>query len=207
MCNIHPFSARDIENNLCIVIVKENGGIPMKRKNIISKVCAAIVAFAMAFSLTNGMTVQAAEEPQEKSVTFEVTPTRMYASSVHKLGSMYASFGMYDAVAVSNIASFTISSSAVPTGVTIPRIVVESSVSSSSTWSIYFFVGKDNGDGNIDWYIENVPWRSNLIIYDSENDDFSPIGTYYLQFIAVRNTTGMAATTTLNNLSVTVYYY
>lgn len=181
----------------------------MKRKKFISKVCATVVAFAMAFSLINGITVQAAEEPQEKSVTFEVTPTSINASDTHNLGSLNAFFGMYDTLAESNIASFTIRSSEVPAGATISRIEVKSSVSNGSTGSIYVYVGKDedNGDGTFDRYIDNMPWSNTLNFYDFGNYNLSPVGIYYIQFASIRYSTGTIAAATLNSIIVTVYYY
>ena len=86
----------------------------------------------------------------EKTMTFEITPTALTSgSSRHSVGMLNSFFGTNDTVATSALGSFTISSTSVPSGSTISKIVVTSTKSSGSSGNIELFVAKDedNGDG------------------------------------------------------------
>ena len=83
-------------------------------------------------------------------MTFEITPTALTSgSSRHSVGMLNSFFGTNDTVATSALGSFTISSTSVPSGSTISKIVVTSTKSSGSSGNIELFVAKDedNGDG------------------------------------------------------------
>lgn len=63
----------------------------------------------------------------EKTMTFEITPTALTSgSSRHSVGMLNSFFGTNDTVATSALGSFTISSTSVPSGSTISKIVVTS---------------------------------------------------------------------------------
>lgn len=60
-------------------------------------------------------------------MTFEITPTALTSgSSRHSVGMLNSFFGTNDTVATSALGSFTISSTSVPSGSTISKIVVTS---------------------------------------------------------------------------------
>ena len=70
----------------------------------------------------------------EKTMTFEITPTALTSgSSRHSVGMLNSFFGTNDTVATSALGSFTISSTSVPSGSTISKIVVTSTKSSGSS--------------------------------------------------------------------------
>lgn len=77
-------------------------------------------------------------------------------------------FGTNDTVATSALGSFTISSTSVPSGSTISKIVVTSTKSSGSSGNIELFVAKDedNGDGTFDRYTDSKSWNSSLTFAD-----------------------------------------
>ena len=73
----------------------------------------------------------------EKTMTFEITPTALTSgSSRHSVGMLNSFFGTNDTVATSALGSFTISSTSVPSGSTISKIVVTSTKSSGSSGNI-----------------------------------------------------------------------
>lgn len=172
------------------------------------------IILCVALLLSMNITAFAAESQEnyietEKSVTFEVTPTALTAgSSRHSVGMLNSFFGTYDTVATSALGSFTISSTSVPSGSTISKIVVSSTKSSGSIGSIELFVAKDedNGDGTFDRYTDSKNWSSSLTFADFGNYDLSPVGNYYVQFESTRYSTGTVAAATLRNIYVTVYY-
>lgn len=101
----------------------------------------------------------------EKTMTFEITPTALTSgSSRHSVGMLNSFFGTNDTVATSALGSFTISSTSVPSGSTISKIVVTSTKSSGSSGNIELFVAKDedNGDGTFDRYTDSKSWNSSL---------------------------------------------
>ena len=114
-----------------------------------------------------------------------------------------------DTVATSALGSFTISSTSVPSGSTISKIVVTSTKSSGSSGNIELFVAKDedNGDGTFDRYTDSKSWNSSLTFADFGNYNLSPVGNYYVQFESTRYSTGTVAAATLKNIYVTVYYH
>ena len=98
----------------------------------------------------------------EKTMTFEITPTALTSgSSRHSVGMLNSFFGTNDTVATSALGSFTISSTSVPSGSTISKIVVTSTKSSGSSGNIELFVAKDedNGDGTFDRYTDSKSWH------------------------------------------------
>lgn len=108
-------------------------------------------------------------------------------------------FGTNDTVATSALGSFTISSTSVPSGSTISKIVVTSTKSSGSSGNIELFVAKDedNGDGTFDRYTDSKSWNSSLTFADFGNYNLSPVGNYYVQFESTRYSTGTVAAATL----------
>lgn len=176
------------------------------------KILSLALCIAMLFSLN--VTAFAAEIEEdgakEGAVTIEVTPAAVTSTgtSRHSIGSLNAFFGTSDSVASSTIGSFTISSTSVPAGATISKIVVTSSKSSGSTGTIVLYVAKDedNGNGTFDRYIDNSTWASSLTFSDFGNYNLSAAGTYYVQFSSTRYSTGTVAAATLNSIYVTVYY-
>lgn len=146
----------------------------------------------------------------EKTMTFEITPTALTSgSSRHSVGMLNSFFGTNDTVATSALGSFTISSTSVPSGSTISKIVVTSTKSSGSSGNIELFVAKDedNGDGTFDRYTDSKSWNSSLTFADFGNYNLSPVGNYYVQFESTRYSTGTVAAATLKNIYVTVYYH
>ena len=105
-------------------------------------------------------------------MTFEITPTALTSgSSRHSVGMLNSFFGTNDTVATSALGSFTISSTSVPSGSTISKIVVTSTKSSGSSGNIELFVAKDedNGDGTFDRYTDSKSWNSSLTFADFGN--------------------------------------
>lgn len=126
-------------------------------------------------------------------MTFEITPTALTSgSSRHSVGMLNSFFGTNDTVATSALGSFTISSTSVPSGSTISKIVVTSTKSSGSSGNIELFVAKDedNGDGTFDRYTDSKSWNSSLTFADFGNYNLSPVGNYYVQFESTRYSTG-----------------
>lgn len=106
-----------------------------------------------------------------------------------------------DTVAASNLGSFTISTSSVPAGATITKIVVTSTKSTGSTGTIRVYVGKEVGS---DLWIDNALWSSTVTFNDFAG--LSADGTYYFQFESTRYTSSGIAAATLKNVTVKVYY-
>ena len=121
----------------------------------------------------------------EKTMTFEITPTALTSgSSRHSVGMLNSFFGTNDTVATSALGSFTISSTSVPSGSTISKIVVTSTKSSGSSGNIELFVAKDedNGDGTFDRYTDSKNWEGFLPFADFGNYNLSPFGNFIFQF-------------------------
>ena len=175
------------------------------------RILSLALCIAMLFSM-NVMVFAAEEAAQVGFVTLDVdiTPASVTATSSqsHSIGMLNAVYGAYDTEAYSEIDSFTIRESAVPAGATITKIVVTSTKSSESIGTTYFYVAKDedNGDGTFDRYTDYKLWNSSLTFPDFGLYGLSAAGNYYVQFQGVRYSTGTMAAATLRNVKVTVYY-
>lgn len=177
------------------------------------KILSLVLCIAMLFSVNiTAFAVEAEESAKTGCVTLDVdiTPLSVTATSSqsHSIGMLNAVYGAYDTEAYSEIGSFTIRESAVPAGATITKIVVTSTKSSGSTGTIYFYVAKDedNGDGTFDRYTDYKLWNSSLAFPDFGLYGLSAAGNYYVQFEGIRYSTGAVAAATLKNVRVTVYY-
>lgn len=140
------------------------------------------------------------EVTEENYIEYEISPYAISPSS-HALGTFNAFFQNGDTVAASNLGSFTISTSSVPAGATITRIVVTSTKSTGSTGTIRVYVGKEVGS---DLWIDNALWSSTVTFNDFAG--LSVDGTYYFQFDSTRYTSSGIAAATLKNVTVKVYY-
>lgn len=167
------------------------------RKRFFSIIVCVVMLFTMNVTAFAAETQENYSET-EKTMTFEITPT-----------ALNSFFGTNDTVATSALGSFTISSTSVPSGSTISKIVVTSTKSSGSSGNIELFVAKDedNGDGTFDRYTDSKSWNSSLTFADFGNYNLSPVGNYYVQFESTRYSTGTVAAATLKNIYVTVYYH
>lgn len=117
------------------------------RKRFFSIIVCVVMLFTMNVTAFAAETQENYSET-EKTMTFEITPTALTSgSSRHSVVNSF--FGTNDTVATSALGSFTISSTSVPSGSTISKIVVTSTKSSGSSGNIELFVAKDedNGDG------------------------------------------------------------
>jgi len=171
------------------------------RKRFFSIIVCVVMLFTMNVTAFAAETQENYSET-EKTMTFEITPTALTSgSSRHSVGMLNSFFGTNDTVATSALGSFTISSTSVPSGSTISKIVVTSTKSSGSSGNIELFVAKDedNGDGTFDRYTDSKSWNSSLT--------FADFGNYYVQFESTRYSTGTVAAATLKNIYVTVYYH
>ena len=156
------------------------------RKRFFSIIVCVVMLFTMNVTAFAAETQENYSET-EKTMTFEITPTALTSgSSRHSVGMLNSFFGTNDTVATSALGSFTISSTSVPSGSTISKIVVTSTKSSGSSGNIELFVAKDEDFGNY---------------------NLSPVGNYYVQFESTRYSTGTVAAATLKNIYVTVYYH
>lgn len=179
------------------------------RKRFFSIIVCVVMLFTMNVTAFAAETQENYSET-EKTMTFEITPTALTSgSSRHSVGMLNSFFGTNDTVATSALGSFTISSTSVPSGSTISKIVVTSKKSSGSSGNIELFVAKDedNGDGTFDRYTDSKSWNSSLTFVDFGNYNLSPVGNYYVQFESTRYSTGTVAAATLKNIYVTVYYH
>lgn len=179
------------------------------RKRFFSIIVCVVMLFTMNVTAFAAETQENYSET-EKTMTFEITPTALTSgSSRHSVGMLTSFFGTNDTVATSALGSFTISSTSVPSGSTISKIVVTSTKSSGSSGNIELFVAKDedNGDGTFDRYTDSKSWNSSLTFADFGNYNLSPVGNYYVQFESTRYSTGTVAAATLKNIYVTVYYH
>ncbi len=179
------------------------------RKRFFSIIVCVVMLFTMNVTAFAAETQENYSET-EKTMTFEITPTALTSgSSRHSVGMLNSFFGTNDTVATSALGSFTISSTSVPSGSTISKIVVTSTKSSGSSGNIELFVAKDedNGDGTFDRYTDSKSWNSSLTFADFGNYNLSPVGNYYVQFESTRYSTGTVAAATLKNIYVTVYYH
>ena len=168
------------------------------RKRFFSIIVCVVMLFTMNVTAFAAETQENYSET-EKTMTFEITPTALTSgSSRHSVGMLNSALG-----------SFTISSTSVPSGSTISKIVVTSTKSSGSSGNIELFVAKDedNGDGTFDRYTDSKSWNSSLTFADFGNYNLSPVGNYYVQFESTRYSTGTVAAATLKNIYVTVYYH
>ena len=113
------------------------------RKRFFSIIVCVVMLFTMNVTAFAAETQENYSET-EKTMTFEITPTALTSgSSRHSVGMLNSFFGTNDTVATSALGSFTISSTSVPSGSTISKIVVTSTKSSGSSGNIELFVAKD----------------------------------------------------------------
>ncbi|MBO5597576.1 MAG: hypothetical protein J5943_03090 [Oribacterium sp.] len=172
------------------------------------KIIALLAGFVMALSM--GTLVFAAEPSEEQYVEIEV-PVESIAAvspSTHNIGmlNLFYPIGTYEAT--SAIGSFNISSTSIPSGATISKIVVTSSKSSGSTGTITVYMAKDedNGDGTFDRYTDSKTWASSLTYWDFGNYNLDPAGDYYVYFTGRRYSATSIAAATLTSVTVKVYY-
>ena len=112
------------------------------RKRFFSIIVCVVMLFTMNVTAFAAETQENYSET-EKTMTFEITPTALTSgSSRHSVGMLNSFFGTNDTVATSALGSFTISSTSVPSGSTISKIVVTSTKSSGSSGNIELFVAK-----------------------------------------------------------------
>lgn len=103
------------------------------RKRFFSIIVCVVMLFTMNVTAFAAETQENYSET-EKTMTFEITPTALTSgSSRHSVGMLNSFFGTNDTVATSALGSFTISSTSVPSGSTISKIVVTSTKSSGSS--------------------------------------------------------------------------
>ena len=96
------------------------------RKRFFSIIVCVVMLFTMNVTAFAAETQENYSET-EKTMTFEITPTALTSgSSRHSVGMLNSFFGTNDTVATSALGSFTISSTSVPSGSTISKIVVTS---------------------------------------------------------------------------------
>lgn len=106
------------------------------RKRFLSIIVCVVMLFTMNVTAFAAETQENYSET-EKTMTFEITPTALTSgSSRHSVGMLNSFFGTNDTVATSALGSFTISSTSVPSGSTISKIVVTSTKSSGSSGNI-----------------------------------------------------------------------
>ena len=106
------------------------------RKRFFSIIVCVVMLFTMNVTAFAAETQENYSET-EKTMTFEITPTALTSgSSRHSVGMLNSFFGTNDTVATSALGSFTISSTSVPSGSTISKIVVTSTKSSGSSGNI-----------------------------------------------------------------------
>lgn len=112
------------------------------RKRFFSIIVCVVMLFTMNVTAFAAETQENYSET-EKTMTFEITPTALTSgSSRHSVGMLNSFFGTNDTVATSALGSFTISSTSVPSGSTISKIVVTSTKSSGSSGNIELFLLK-----------------------------------------------------------------
>ena len=98
------------------------------RKRFFSIIVCVVMLFTMNVTAFAAETQENYSET-EKTMTFEITPTALTSgSSRHSVGMLNSFFGTNDTVATSALGSFTISSTSVPSGSTISKIVVTQKV-------------------------------------------------------------------------------
>lgn len=106
------------------------------RKRFFSIIVCVVMLFTMNVTAFAAETQENYSET-EKTMTFEITPTALTSgSSRHSVGMLNSFFGTNDTVATSALGSFTISSTSVPSGSTISKIVVTSTKSGGSSGNI-----------------------------------------------------------------------
>ena len=94
------------------------------RKRFFSIIVCVVMLFTMNVTAFAAETQENYSET-EKTMTFEITPTALTSgSSRHSVGMLNSFFGTNDTVATSALGSFTISSTSVPSGSTISKIVL-----------------------------------------------------------------------------------
>ena len=138
------------------------------RKRFFSIIVCVVMLFTMNVTAFAAETQENYSET-EKTMTFEITPTALTSgSSRHSVGMLNSFFGTNDTVATSALGSFTISSTSVPSGSTISKIVVTSTKSSGSS----FDFGSSNRDSGFDFGSSSNNGSSGFDSGNSSNNDW-----------------------------------